>query len=285
MISFPWRCLPALVAAAGAISQPADAEDAWTAVFPDAAGEVVSVGFAVGDGRHVVSVALSGVNAERGKLRFEGRDLPAEVFVDPVSRLVVFRVSGPPGKSLTLLADVALEPGFNVRCPDGPAGKISGWVKRIDGKILPLALIRADYAGAAPLPGTPLVDDAGRVLAVAHQRIGANGGYALPAEVVKRVIEDVRRGGRVSRGWIGLKLRPEATMPQVTQVQEGSPSALAGVKAGDVLLEVGTRRLGDYADAVNAFYFLKPGTPTPVRVKRGNQEIKTSITPVEARVK
>lgn len=285
MISSSWRCLPALVVAFAAVSLPARAESAWAAVFPDAAGEIVSEGFAVGDGRHVVTVALSGAIAERGKLRFAGRDLPAEVFVDPISRLVVFRVKGPPGKSFSLSENAVLKPGLEIHCPDGTAGKISGWVKRVDGKILPLSLVKADYAGAAPLPGTPLIDASGRVLAVAHQKTGANGGYALPAEVVRRVVDDVQRGGRVSRGWIGLKLRPEDATPQVTHVQAGSPSALAGVQAGDVLLEVGTRRLGEYADAVNAFYFLKPGTPTQVRVKRGDQVVNISITPVEPRVK
>jgi len=73
----------------------------------------------------------------------------------------------------------------------------------------------------------------------------------------------------------------KAAMPQVTTVQAGSPSALAGVKAGDLLLAVGFRRLGDYPDAVNAFYFLKPGTPVGVRLRRGGQELEVSVTPVE----
>jgi len=47
------------------------------------------------------------------------------------------------------------------------------------------------------------------------------------------------------------------------------------------LLEVGNRRLSDYADAVNAFYYLRPGVTTPVRVKRSAQEISINVTPVE----
>jgi S1-C subfamily serine protease len=100
---------------------------------------------------------------------------------------------------------------------------------------------------------------------------------------VKRVLEDIQRGGRMARGWIGLHLQPEAAVPRITQVQAGSPSALAGVKAGDVLLEIGSRRLSDYADAVNAFYFLRPGVATSVRVKRGDQEMVLPVRPVERR--
>jgi S1-C subfamily serine protease len=87
----------------------------------------------------------------------------------------------------------------------------------------------------------------------------------------------------MARGWIGLHLQPEAAVPRITQVQAGSPSALAGVKAGDVLLEIGSRRLSDYADAVNAFYFLRPGVATSVRVKRGDQEMVLPVRPVERR--
>jgi S1-C subfamily serine protease len=94
-------------------------------------------------------------------------------------------------------------------------------------------------------------------------------------------LECVQGAGRIDRGWIGLKLRPDAAVPQVTQVQEGSPAAKAGVASGDVLLEVGSRRLADYADAVNAFYFLRPGVVTAVRLRRGKQEFQVSLTPVE----
>ena len=102
----------------------------------------------------------------------------------------------------------------------------------------------------------------------------------MPVEVVKRVLEDVQGHGKVSRGWIGLKLRPEAKVPQVTKVQEGSPSALAGVREGDVLLQIGQLRTPEYADAVNAFFFLRPGVSAPLRLRRGNQELSLSVTPV-----
>ncbi len=264
------------LAAAGA-----KAPSPWSAVFPGADGESVSAAFAVGDGRHVVSVALSGVKADEGRLRLEGRELPAEVFSDPVSRLVVFRMTGPPGQALALMQAAPAGAGAAVKSGAGDNGKTTGWIKRVEGKILPLAMLTIDYAGTPPPPGTPLLDASGRVLAVSHQSTGPNSGYALPAEVVKRVLEDVLQGGQVSRGWIGLKLRPEAAMPQVTAVHEKSPSAVAGIKAGDILLEVGPRHLGDYSDAVNAFYFLRPGAPVDVRLKRGEQVIAVSVTPVE----
>ncbi|QJE95086.1 S1C family serine protease [Luteolibacter luteus] len=226
-------------------------------------------------------MALSEMQAEAGCLRSSGRELPAEVFVDPVSRLVVFHVSGPAERALPLAPSASKVVGTELHVKGVGAGKATGWVKQLNGKMLPLSLLKVDYSSSVPRAGTPLTDANGAVIAIAHQTTGAHSGYALPVDVVKRVLEDVQGAGRVSRGWIGLKLLPQSTVPEVTNVQEGSPSATAGVKSGDVLLEVGSRRLADYADAVNAFYYLRPGVATPVRVKRGAQELSISVTPVE----
>jgi hypothetical protein len=281
MICSPWRCLPALVAFF-CISAAADAGESSSATFPGPAGEVQSTAFAVGDGRHYVAVALSGVQADGGKLRSEGRVLPAELFVDPVSRLVIFRVAGPPGQALAL-GKARASVGMELKARGGSIARTTGWVKQINGKMLPISLLKVDYGEAAPAAGTPLLDSAGSLIAIAHQTTAPKTGYAIPAEVVKRVLEDVQNGGKVSRGWIGLKLLPQSATPQVTKVQEGSPSAQAGIQAGDVLMEIGARPLSDYADAVNAFYFLRPGVPSALRVKRGEKEISVSVTPVERR--
>lgn len=276
-----WRCLPALVAIFLAAANAAGDETAWSASFSGGEGETDSVAFAVGDGRHLIAVAVSGTDAGKGRLKLADRVLPAEVFVDPVSRVVVFRMSGPPGKALPLLAAAPSASGTVLHCGSGGGGRITGVIKQIEGKILPLCLLKVEYEGQAPLPGTPLTDDSGAVIAVSHQTTGAKEGFALPVEVVKHVLEGVQSGGRVTRGWIGLKLQPAAAAPQVTGVQAGSPSARSGVKSGDVLMQVGSRRVADYADAVNAFYFLRPGVATSFRIKRGSQEITVALTPVE----
>lgn len=281
MTSFFWRCLPALVVAFFLTAQAAPAQTEWEATFPGAAGDLASTAFAVGDGRHFVAVALSEAQAEGGRLSSGGRVLPAETFVDPVSRLVIFRVTGAPDRALPLATTASRIVGAVLQVKGGGQGKAISWVKQINGKMLPLSLLKMEYTGAVPRPGTPLEDPSGAIVAVAHQPMGGKSGYALPVDVVKRVLDDVQKEGKVSRGWIGLNLRPEAAVPQVTKVQAGSPSATAGVKAGDVLLEIGTRRLSDYADAVNAFYYLRPGVAAPVRLKRGDEEISLSLTPVE----
>jgi serine protease Do len=281
MSSFPWRCLLALVATWFFSALAAFSQSSWDAVFPGPGGESGSTAFPVGDGRYFAAVALSEMQADAGRLRSSGRELPAEVFVDPVSKLVVFHVSGPAERALPLAASGLKIVGTELQVKGSGTGKATGWVKQLNGKMLPLSLLKIEYSTGVPKTGTPLMDSSGAVVAIAHQTTSAKTGYALPVDVVKRVLEDVQGAGRVSRGWIGLKLLPGSAVPQVTNVQEGSPCAVAGVRSGDVLLEVGSRRLADYADAVNAFYYLRPGITTPVRLKRGAQEISITVTPVE----
>ncbi|WP_035612455.1 S1C family serine protease, partial [Haloferula sp. BvORR071] len=191
------------------------------------------------------------------------------------------RVSGPPGQVLPLAAKVSVEASSQLQVMSGGSGRASGWLKQVNGKMLPLSLLKIDYTGNVPPTGTPLLDGTGAVVAIAFQAAGPKAGYAIPADVVKRVVEDVQGSGKVSRGWIGLKLLPQTVTPEVRGVQEGSPSDRAGIQTGDVLLSVGTRPLADYADAVNAFYFLRPGVPSPVKLKRDGKEISVSLTPVE----
>lgn len=255
------------------------AEPELRAVFPGVSGE--SSAFVVGDGRFVVSVALAGARATEGRLMRGGNELPAEVFVDPVSRLVVFRVGEGAGTALSLRAECSDPAEAALRASNGAACRILGRVKTVDGKILPLALLKIAYDGGPALPGAPLMDLSGSVLAVAHQIDGAKVGYAVPVEVLRVLLERVRAGGSLSKGWIGLRLRPESQLPQVTLVQAGSPAAQAGVKPGDVLLELGDRRLVDYADAVNAFYFLRPGVAESLKIRRGSREVEVSVTPID----
>ncbi len=164
----------------------------------------------------------------------------------------------------------------------GGSGKCrtTGWVKQVGGKILPFALLRVSFRQTVPPSGTPLLDDAGRVVAVVFQSAGSgNTGYAIPAEAVLRVRQDVCNGGRLVRGWLGLALRAESQIPQISRVLANSPAAAAGIRPNDVLLSIGSRQIADYADAANAFFYLLPGRPVRVKVVRGADTLEFTLTP------
>ncbi len=269
------------------VGQAVDVMPRWQVAYPAAAGGRAAESMAVpipGDSA-LVAVVASGADPSRPTVRIGNRQTPATmVGHDPVSRLGFYKVDGAPGpKSPEWLESAGAADAMNLSAlaPNGPVKcRTNGWVKQVGGKILPLALLRVNFDKPVPPPGTPLVDDGGRVAGIVFQAAGgANTGYAIPAEAVHRVRRDVHGGGKLVRGWLGLALLAENQAPQIVRVLPGSPAATAGIKPNDVLLIVGNRRIADYADAANAFFYLIPGETVKLRVMRGVETHEFNLTP------
>lgn len=284
----PVVCGVAVYASVGN-AQPVAVSPRWVAVFPAMAGSLGYDSTAVpvsGESTMVVVVA-AGTSAPMSlKLQLGGHLVPFKVIGhDPVSRLGFISIEGSVVPKSTVWAEDAgagssatlqsMEPGGPIKC------RTTGWVKQVGGKILPFALLRVNFSGKVPPPGTPLVDTAGRVVGIVFQHSGsANVGYAIPAEAVRRVQQDICKGGRLNRGWLGLALRAESPIPEVCRVLPNSPAAAAGIKPKDLLLSIGSRPVADYADAANAFFYLIPGQSVLVKLLRDAEPLEFTLTPV-----
>ncbi len=272
-------------------SQPVVVTPRWQVNFPAAPHGVAMDSTAVSvDGRTMmVAVFGTGANPQKSKLQVGAREIPSKVIGhDPVSRLQFLTVEGGELPKPLAWHDEAganasaslwtMEPGGLVVC------RTMGWVKQVGGKVLPLALLRVSFSRAVPLPGTPIVDGSGRVVGIVFQGAGSgNTGYAIPAEAVHRVRKDLCNGGKLLRGWLGLALRAESQLPQISRVLPDSPAALAGVRVNDVILSIGSRQVTDYADAANAFFYLIPGEPVRVKLLRNAEQLDFNITPTKAK--
>ncbi|RYD18314.1 MAG: hypothetical protein EOP88_23025, partial [Verrucomicrobiaceae bacterium] len=223
--------------------------------FPAAAGGNAAQSAAVplDGGALMVGVAAPGANPASPEVWLGNRKVGTGLIGhDPVSRLVFLRIQdGTPPKG----AEWLQETGSNIRAvlkfTDGAAlatCRSTGWIKQVGGKILPLALLQVTFDKTVPQPGTPLLDEAGRVVAIVFQSAGAGTAYAIPAEAVHRVRQDICGGnGQLVRGWLGLALQAESRVPQVSRVLPGSPAATAGILPNDVLTAVGSRTVEEYA--------------------------------------
>ncbi|KXX65888.1 Do family serine endopeptidase [Marichromatium gracile] len=113
--------------------------------------------------------------------------------------------------------------------------------------------------------GGPLFDAGGRVIGVNTAIYSPSGGnvgigFAIPAEMVRRVVEDLRDKGHVERGWLGVRI--QAVTPElaaalgraaddgvlVAEVLEGTPAAASALRAGDLILSAGGTPITDYRD-------------------------------------
>lgn len=137
--------------------------------------------------------------------------------------------------------------------------------------------------------GGPLFDAEGRVIGVNTAIFSPSGGsvgigFAVPSEVARSVVDQLRETGRVERGWLGVQLQPlseelaaalgldgsEGAL--VADVTPDSPAAEAGIEAGDVIRAVGDDPVASPRDLSFAVAELAAGTQAAFRVIRDGTE-------------
>ena len=130
--------------------------------------------------------------------------------------------------------------------------------------------------------GGPLFDLNGRVVGISTAIVagGTGIGFAIPANMARSVVDQLRKDGKVTRGWLGVMIQEvtaELAKPLglddlkgalVTDVPKGGPADKAGIKRKDVILEFG----GTAVDKMNQLPRLvasrAPGTEVTVVVLR-----------------
>jgi serine protease DegQ len=108
-------------------------------------------------------------------------------------------------------------------------------------------------------------------------------GFAIPASTAKQVLEQIVKNGQVTRGWIGVGVQdmthelsasfklPDIRGALITEVFRGTPADRAGVKLGDILVEVDGKPVTDSASMLNLVANLNPGLQATIKVVRNQQ--------------
>jgi S1-C subfamily serine protease len=154
----------------------------------------------------------------------------------------------------------------------------------VTGDAVLVGLIETDQPVPADADGGALVDEEGNLrgicVAVAEH---TDAGWAVPAEVALRVADDLRRLGKVDRGWLGINGMPVAVDGDVPaglaldQVEPGSPAALAGLAVGDVLLSVDDQRVRSLDDVRAALTLTRPGQAVTLELNRADQTLTVDV--------
>ncbi|AUX48326.1 uncharacterized protein SOCE26_098600 [Sorangium cellulosum] len=140
--------------------------------------------------------------------------------------------------------------------------------------------------------GGPLVDLDGRVLGINTMVVsrGQGIGLAVPANMARRVAEQLLRTGRVERAWMGVgmqDLTPQlaAVMPNapragalVNAVSPGGPAARSNLQPGDVITSVGARSVRDAQDVLRELFRHNAGETLALEVVRGGRRYQTQVT-------
>ena len=238
----------------------------------------------------------------------DGTELPAEVVGrDTLSDLAVLRVR--PRGALPF-----------VRFGDSRRVRVGDWVIAIGNPFTLGGTVTAGIVSAlhrnlnagqydryiqtdAPInsgnSGGPMFDLNGNVIGINTALISPTGGnvgigFAIPAEQAAPIVEALRRGERVRRGYLGVSLQ-SLTEPGVAQalgiernrgeliraVTAGGPAARAGIQQGDVVLTVNNQPVTPEQSVSYLISTLPVGGRVPVEILRGGQRRTVTVVLAE----
>ncbi|MGO9605024.1 MAG: Do family serine endopeptidase [Candidatus Binataceae bacterium] len=166
------------------------------------------------------------------------------------------------------------------------------------GRFLPESFDQFIQTDASINPGNsggPLIDLSGGVVGVnsaIYTRTGQNMGigFAIPVNLVKQELPQLRDRGKVTRGWLGVRIQkvtPElaeslelqdAQGALVAEVLKDSPAAIAGVKRGDVIIEYDGHPIRDQRELPLLVARTPLGSSAPFKVVRDKQIIELTAT-------
>jgi serine protease DegQ len=234
----------------------------------------------------------------------DGKKLLAKVVGnDPETDLAVLRVTADNLPSITFGSSDALKVGDVVLAIGNPFGvgqTVTGGIVSALGRT-GLGIntfenfIQTDAAINPGNSGGALVDVGGNLVGINTAIFSRSGGsmgigFAIPVSTAKMVLEQIVKNGSVTRGWIGVEVQ-EITPPvaesfklQSTRgaliggVLRGGPADKAGVKPGDVLVEVEGTPVADPTSMLNLVAALAPGNSARMKLKRAGKDLDTNIT-------
>ena len=158
--------------------------------------------------------------------------------------------------------------------------------------------IQTDAAINAGNSGGALVNVAGELVgintAVLAQDFGTEGiGFAIPVDLVRGVVDEIKDHGRVIRGWMGLEPDDLTQVERdaiglendvgilLSEIYEGGPADVADLQVGDVIIEIDGERIYSQRQALLLVTAAKPGDVLELVGMRDGVEFRTRVIAAE----
>lgn len=149
--------------------------------------------------------------------------------------------------------------------------------------------IQTDAAINPGNSGGPLVNLDGAVIGINTAIVSRTGGYqgigfAIPINMARGIMEDIIEGGKVVRGWLGVMIQNLTEElaetfdlltldgALVTQILDGTPAEKAGLKRGDVIVEIDGQEIRDTTELRSRIATKSPGDDVDITVIRKGRE-------------
>lgn len=139
--------------------------------------------------------------------------------------------------------------------------------------------------------GGPLFNLNGEVVGVDTAIVaGGQGiGFAIPANMVSHVVDQIKTNGKAVHGWLGVMVQPitpeiaegmklsELKGALVADVSPGGPADKAGIKRGDVIVALNGKKVDTVSELTNSVGVVQPGTKEDLKVVRDGVERQVSV--------
>jgi len=229
----------------------------------------------------------------------DGRELAAKVVGrDPKTDVALLKVEATGLPVIPLGDSAALQVGEPVMAIGNPFGleqTVTTGIVSATGRVIGSGpydnFIQTDASINPGNSGGPLINGRGEVIgintAIFSQSGGSVGiGFAVPSSLAKTVITQLAEHGTVERGWLGVSIQPmtrelarafkrsDASGALVSAVIEGSPAEKAGVKAGDVIVELDGKKVAKSEDLPRLVADVHVGNEVPMVVVREGKDVR-----------
>ena len=230
------------------------------------------------------------------------------VGVDPDHDLAVVRVQAPRNKlvPVTIGSSQSLQVGQRVLAIGNPFGldhtlttgvvsALGRSIKSVNNRTIEGA-IQTDAAINPGNSGGPLLDSSGRLIGVNTQIISPSGafagiGFAVPVHIIKRIVPQLVKFGKVIRPGFGITLIPDSISTRwgirglvIARVQKGSPADRAGLQSaqetrggriqlGDIIKKVDGEPVLVFDDLARILDRHKVGDRVPIEIKRKKKTV------------
>ncbi|MGI8794240.1 MAG: S1C family serine protease [Acidimicrobiales bacterium] len=272
--------------------QPVPNEGAGTGVIISADGVIITNNHVIAGATKLTVTTREGKNLEATVLgRDPGRDL-AVIKVEATN--LPTAVLGDSGD--LVVGDAVIAIGNALALPGGPT-VTTGIVSALERSIETISgqidhLIQTDTAINPGNSGGPLVNSRGEVIGINTAIAGnaQNIGFAIAITPAKPIIEELRSGTTKVRPFLGVQsvgVTPQVATQfdlsvdsgaLVTVVTPNTGAQAAGIRSGDVIVEVDGNAIDDPQALVDALEKHKPGDEVKITLQRGDQRLTVTAT-------
>src|ERR1700691_1274173 len=237
-----------------------------------------------------------------------GRRIPSAKLIgaDPLPDLAVIKIDGTNLPNAPWGNSTALRPGQTVLAFGNPFGfrftVTRGIVSGLNrpnpfnrDRRSPGSFVQTDAAINPGNSGGPLVNAHGEVIGINTFLVSSSDsfsgmGFVIPTQIVRPNVEAIIRDGKVTHGYMGIGISdvtPENAKffhvennegAVVSQVEDGSPAAKAGLKVGDVITELDGQKVSDASQLQIEVGQKQPGTTIKLEVLRDSKNVNVPVT-------